>query len=151
MAWLTIGRWAGKLKRDGRAPALSLTVCPVLSKSSCVKWSLQSRDEGVAVKLFLLRAASHCCLTLSSLGNLPSNKSSWLTQTRVNVRPFNSERCKISNFSPMKGNSLRSCFSRATLWAVQSCAGMRHRCSSRQSAGEERYQESVRNSRTRHL
>lgn len=147
MACPTIGRWAGKMKRDGTAPALSLTVWPVLSKSSCIKWWLQSRDEGVAVKLFLLRAASHRCLTLSSLGNLPSNKSSWLTQLRV----FNSECCEISNFLPMKGNSLWSCFSSATLRTVQSCTGMRHLCSSHQSAGEEKYQQSVTNRKARHL
>lgn len=60
----------GKLKTDGLTPGLSRTVCPVLSKSSGLKCSLQSNDLSVATKPFRFTASSHCLFKFLSLGNL---------------------------------------------------------------------------------
>lgn len=66
----TICRWAGKLKRVGTTPSLRRTVCPVLSKSSSLKWLLQSWVRFEATKPFLLTAISHLLLLSVLLGNL---------------------------------------------------------------------------------
>lgn len=55
---------------DGITPSLSRTIWPVLSKSSCLKCSLQSTDESLAVNPSLLKAISHFFLTSLTLGNL---------------------------------------------------------------------------------
>ena len=54
----------------GTTPSLSRTVCPVLSKSSLLKWSLQSTVLSEAAKPSLLRASSHIRLLSPVLGNL---------------------------------------------------------------------------------
>lgn len=77
----TLRRWTGKLKMDGMAPSLSRTVWPVLSKLSCLKCSLQSTDESLAAKPFLLKATSHFFLISLSLGNLQNENESVYTKT----------------------------------------------------------------------
>lgn len=67
---LTLGERMGNWKMDGMAPSLKRVVCPVLSKSSGLKWQLQTIVRSLGSKPFLLSAADHACRLCLSFGNL---------------------------------------------------------------------------------
>lgn len=68
---LTLFRWFGKdAKTEGITPSLNRTVWPVLSKSACIKWSLQRTVLLDGLKSSLLNAKIQAFLSPGSLGNL---------------------------------------------------------------------------------
>lgn len=69
---LTLLRWCVTLnvKTEGITPSLKRVVCPVLSKSSDLKWQLQTTERSLGTKFLLLRAAVQARLLTLSFGNL---------------------------------------------------------------------------------
>lgn len=66
----TLLRWSVNVKIEGVTPSFKRVVCPVLSKSSELKWQLQTTERSFGTKFLLLSAAVHARLLTLSFGNL---------------------------------------------------------------------------------
>lgn len=90
LSFCFLQRSEGKVNIVGTAKARSLTVCPVLSKDSSVKWFEQTTECNDGVQFFHLRFLTHSLyllLSFSLFGNLyfsqPSLTGLFLNQSSV--------------------------------------------------------------------
>lgn len=67
---LTLQIWSVNVKTEGVTASFKRVVCPVLSKSSDLKWQLQTTERSLGAKFLLLSAAAHARRFTLSFGNL---------------------------------------------------------------------------------